>query len=152
MESTIEHGVDVRGTLAGLDRIAAGMAEATVPYLRSVTPELYTSILSLCYHYTRASGAQLERTAALAPDEELREFFASMSDEERDHFRLAEADLAALGGAVHPGRPTAVERFAEYWDGIAARTTSSSWGRPTSWRTLPACCGSTRSGCSPQWD
>ena len=53
MESTIEHGVDVRGTLAGLDRIAAGMAEATVPYLRSVTPELYTSILSLCYHYTR---------------------------------------------------------------------------------------------------
>jgi Iron-containing redox enzyme len=120
MEGTIEHGVEVRGILAELDRIAAEMTVATLPLLVSVTPARYRSILSLCYHYTRASGAQLERAAELAPDDDLREYFASMADEERNHFRLAEADLAAMGGAVHTSRPIAVDRFADYWNGITS--------------------------------
>jgi hypothetical protein len=117
MEGTIEPGVEVRGTLAKLDRIAQDMAEATLPLLAAVTPEQYRSILSLCYHYTLPSGAQLERAAELAPEEDLREFFASMADEEREHFRLAEADLAAMGSAVRGG-PDVVVRFADYWNGI----------------------------------
>ena len=120
MEGTIERGVEVRGTLAELDRIAADMTEVTLPLLASVTPERYRSILSLCFHYTRASGAQLERAAKLAPDDDLRVFFASMADEERNHFRLAEADLASMGSAVHTSRPTAVDRFADYWNGITS--------------------------------
>jgi hypothetical protein len=120
MEGTIEHGVEVRGILAELDRITAEMTEATLPLFAAVTPERYRSILSLCYHYTRASGAQLERAAELAPDDDLREFFASMAGEERNHFRLAGADLAAMGGAVHTSRPAAVDRFAGYWNGITS--------------------------------
>jgi hypothetical protein len=118
MEDTIEHGVEARRWLARLDRIVAEMADSTRPLLESVTPARYRAVLSVCYHYTRASGAQLERAADLAPGEDLREFFTEMADEERDHFRLAEADLAALGSGVEESRPAAVQRFAEYWNGI----------------------------------
>ena len=104
--------------LARLDAIAAEMAEAIVPLLESVTPETYREVLSVCFHYTHTSGAQLERAAALAPTDDLREFFAEMADEERDHYRLAEADLAALGASVRASRPAAVDRFAEYWNAI----------------------------------
>jgi hypothetical protein len=92
--------------------------DATLPLLESVTPERYREVVSICYHYTRASGTQLERAAALAPNEDLRAFFAEMAEEESDHFRLAEADLAALGSGIEEGRPAAVQRFEEYWNGI----------------------------------
>ena len=118
MEDTIEHGVEARGWLARLDGLVAEMADSATPLLESVTPDRYRAVLSVCYHYTRASGAQLERTAELAPSEDLREFFTEMADEERDHFRLAEADLVALGSGIEESRPAAVERFAEYWNGI----------------------------------
>ena len=118
MEETIGQGVEARVWLARLDRLVAKMADATTPLLESVTPGRYRAALSVCYHYTRASGAQLERAADLAPSEDLRDFFAEMADEERDHFRLAEADLGALGGRIEESRPAAVQRFAEYWSAI----------------------------------
>jgi hypothetical protein len=119
MDVATESIGEAAGILEQLDRIAAEMAEAARPFIESVTPEQYRTVLSLCHHYTRASGAQLERAAELAPDEELREFFTSMADEERNHFRLAEADLAAMGSTVRSG-PLVVERFADYWNGITS--------------------------------
>jgi len=119
MGSAIDHGLESRRALERLDGIVAAMADAVTPFLESMTPERYRDILSVCYHYTRASGAQLERAAELAPDEELRAFFVAMADEERDHFRLAEADLAAMGGVVRESPIESVVRFADYWNGIA---------------------------------
>jgi hypothetical protein len=99
------------------------MADATAPLLNAMTPERYRAILSVCYHYTLPSGAQLERAAELAPTDELRTFFSAMADEERDHFRLAEADLAAMGGTVRSGRPAAVNRFTDYWIAVTRAST-----------------------------
>jgi heme oxygenase-like protein len=118
MRGTIERGADASDCLERLDGIVAAMADAVTPLLQTMTPERYRGLLSVCYHYTLPSGAQLQRAAELAPTEDLRVFFAAMAEEERDHFRLAEADLAAMGGMVRSGRPAAVDRFANYWNAI----------------------------------
>lgn len=105
--------------LSRLDAIAAAIADAAGPLLGSASVPHYRALLSACYHYTRDSGRQLERAAALAPTDELRDFFAEMADDERDHYRLAEADLAALGGSVDAAVPAAVADFAAYWNAVA---------------------------------
>jgi hypothetical protein len=104
--------------LARLDAIAGKMTEAIVPFLEAVTPETYRAVLSVCFHYTRTSGTQLERSAELAPSDDLHDFFAAMAEDERHHYRLAEADLAAFGESVSACRPAAVDRFADYWNAI----------------------------------
>src|ERR1051325_1208529 len=107
-EDAMEVGpASAQAFLARLDAIAGKMTEAIGPLLESVTPETYRAVLSVCFHYTRSSGAQLERAAELAPTDELHDFFADMAEEERNHYRLAEADLAAFGESVRAGRPAA---------------------------------------------
>ena len=68
----------------------------------------YRATLSACYFYTRESGRQLQRAADLAPNGELRAFFAHMAEEERDHYWLAEADLATSGFGMNGRAPAAV--------------------------------------------
>jgi len=111
---------EVRAGLERLDGIVADMVAAATPLFQSPTRSHYSALLSACYHYTRDSGPQLRYAANLAPNEELRQFFAGMADDEQDHFRLAEADLDALGVRLTDQTPAAITAFADYWYRIGA--------------------------------
>jgi len=105
-------------TPAGLQRlqqICAQMAAAAAPLFESPTTGRYKATVSACYHYTRDSGRQLRRAADLAPDETLQRFFAELADDEREHYLLADADLAAFGVRVSGHVPPAIIAFADWW-------------------------------------
>jgi hypothetical protein len=101
-----------------LQQICAQIAVAAGKLFESPTISRYKAAVSTCYHYTRDSGPQLQRAADLAPDEDLRRFFAELADDERNHYRLAEADLAAFGVQVNRRVPPAVVAFAGWWYAI----------------------------------
>jgi hypothetical protein len=106
---------EVRDGLERLDRIVADMAAAAAPLFRFPTRARYLALLSACYHYTRDNGRQLRRAADLAPNDDLREFFSDMADDEQDHYLLAEADLKAVGAQVAGPAQSAIIAFADYW-------------------------------------
>lgn len=80
-----------------LDTLTREMAEALRPHLAVLDRDGYARFLDAMVHYTRGSGERLRHAAELAPTEELRGFFSELAEEESPHYKLAEADLVALG-------------------------------------------------------
>mgnify|MGYP000034035068 CR=1 FL=1 len=103
-----------------LDPLPAIMARTVAAWLPAVDRARYVAFLDMMVHYTRRSGDRLRHAAATATDPRLREFFAGLADEEQDHWRLAAADLAALGAAPSAGLPAEVAAFEAFWWGIEA--------------------------------
>lgn len=104
--------------LTRLTEIPATMARSVAAWLPAVDEARYVAFLDAMVHYTRGSGARLRRAAALAVDPALREFFAALADDEQDHWRLAEADLAAFGRTPDATAPPEVAAFEAFWAGI----------------------------------
>jgi hypothetical protein len=94
-----------------LSRIPGAMADAVRPHLARVTSEGYVRFLSAMFHYTHGSGERLRHAADRAPSDELHRFFDRLAREEVDHYRLAEADLAALGREPGDATPARVSAF-----------------------------------------
>ena len=110
-------------TEAMLERLRAQAREAAEiirPHVARMDLEDYCCFLNTMYHYTRHTGAKARTASSNSPPGALREFFEHMQREEQGHYRLAEADLNALGYAVHPDKPAAVEAFDRYWASIPA--------------------------------
>jgi hypothetical protein len=100
-----------------LEDIPAAMACAVRPLLASIDRAGYVRFLDAMVHYTRGSGARLEHAAEHAPTAAMREFFAQLAREESGHYRLAEADLGALGERVSGAEPRGVGEFHRWWMG-----------------------------------
>lgn len=98
-----------------LSAIPAAMAARVRPYLAGLDRAGYARFLDAMVHYTRGSGERLRHAADRAPTEAMRAFFAELAREEAGHYRLAEADLAALGGAASETAPAGVADFHRYW-------------------------------------
>lgn len=98
-----------------IDTLPELMAVAVRPWLATATREGYARYLLAMASYTRSSGERLDHAAAHTTDPELAAFFARMAREERGHFRLAEADLEALGVRPSAFDASDVERFHAAW-------------------------------------
>src|SRR4051812_5887388 len=112
-----------------LATIPGHMADAVRALLPDVTIARYQRFLDHMYHYTRGSEARLLHAAEHAPEHvpehgaghaaghvvghalDRRAYFAALAADERGHYRLAEADLAAFGRGVSAGAPSAVTAF-----------------------------------------
>lgn len=103
-----------------LDQLPEIMASTVAAWLPTVDRARYVAFLAMMVHYTRRSGDRLRHAAATVSDPRLREFFAALADDEQDHWRLAAADLAALGAAPFDEVPAEVAAFEQFWWGIAA--------------------------------
>lgn len=102
-------------TLEALDDVPASMARALAELLPRVELPGYLRFLDTMVHYTRDSGARLREAAALARDPELARFFGTLADEEVNHHRLAEADLASFGRTPGAEPPPSVRAFRAFW-------------------------------------
>jgi len=101
-----------------LERLPVAMANAVKPHLDATTLAGYQRFLAAMVDYTRGSGERLRHAAARAPSADLAAFFDRLAREEAGHYRLAEADLAALGSPPDhspasdiPAEITAFHRF-----------------------------------------
>jgi heme oxygenase len=102
------------------------MAAAVRPLLPGLDRAAYVRFLDAMVHYTRGSGARLEHAAKYAPTPELKAFFADMAADEGGHYRLAEADLQALGASPTDGQAS-VEPIAEFHRAWLASTNAADW-------------------------
>lgn len=91
------------------------MAAEVRPLLANIDRAAYARFLDAMVHYTRVSGDRLRHAAERSPTPELRAFFAQLAHEESGHYRLAEADLAALGGRPSDVAPPGVDEFHRSW-------------------------------------
>ena len=98
-----------------LDSIAPAMARTVAAWLPAIDLARYVAFLDMMVHYTRRSGERLRHAAEVARTPALREFFAALADDEQDHWRLAAADLAALGAAPSAATPPEVADFHAFW-------------------------------------
>jgi hypothetical protein len=101
--------------LIELDALPARMAAEVAAWLPAATLAGYRAFLDTMFHYTRDSAARLRAAAAAADDAPLREFLSGLAADEAQHYRLAEADLRALGGCPSAEPPASVQAFAAAW-------------------------------------
>ncbi|MEM9191502.1 MAG: iron-containing redox enzyme family protein [Myxococcota bacterium] len=102
-------------SLEVLEAIPRAMAAAIAPVFVQPTRDRYVRYLSAMVHYTRESRAELEHAASSMPTEELRTLFLQLAREEATHYRLAEADLEALGEAIDSTVPKEVLAIRLFW-------------------------------------
>lgn len=95
------------------------MADRVREVLPGVTLAGYQRFLDHMVHYTRGSEARLLHAADNSP-EPLVPYFRELAADERSHYKLAEADLAAFGLATTPGPLATVEAFDRAWREFAA--------------------------------
>lgn len=101
-----------------IDQMPAIMARTVAAWLPTVDRAGYVAFLDMMVHYTRRSGDRLRHAAAVASEPRLRRFFAELADDEMDHWRLAAADLSAMGGAPSDEVPAEVAAFEAFWWGV----------------------------------
>jgi hypothetical protein len=75
-----------------LEAYARTAADKVRLRLGNVDRQVYMNFLNLMYHYTKRSKAQLEKAASVSHNDELRNHFHQMAEEERNHYLLAEND------------------------------------------------------------
>ena len=95
------------------------MADRVRALLPTVTLARYQRFLDHMVHYTRGSEARLLHAAAHAPAP-LQPYFRELAADERGHYRLAEADLAAFGLTATQAPLAAVEAFDRAWRDFTA--------------------------------
>lgn len=112
-----------------LSEFPRAMAAAVRPLLPGLDRAAYARFLDAMVDYTRGSGARLEHAAKHAPTPELKAFFAELAAEEGGHYRLAEADLRALGAPATDGGRSAEARasIAEFHRAWLASTNPADW-------------------------
>lgn len=98
-----------------LPALPESMAASVRPLLAGIDRAAYVRFLDAMVHYTRGSGERLRHAAAHAPTAAQRAFFDELAREESGHYRLAEADLAALGASPSEAAPPGVEAFHRFW-------------------------------------
>jgi hypothetical protein len=102
-----------------LDDLPAIMARTVAGWLPAVDADRYIAFLDVMVHYTRRSGDRLRHAAAVATTPRLQSFFAALAADEQDHWRLAQADLAAFGRSPSADPPAEVVAFERFWSGVA---------------------------------
>lgn len=101
-------------TITALPKLTA---DKVTPLMHDLDLGHYRRFLNMMFHYTRKSGARLQWAAEHVPHADLREFFAQLAKEEAGHYRLAEADLKALGSELESAEPPApVRDFERFWE------------------------------------
>lgn len=78
----------------------------------------YIRFLNAMYHYTRHSGEELRRAAAISSSVRLRALFTQLAAEEQDHFRLAKADMRAMSAMPTATPPARVVELREWWQSV----------------------------------
>jgi hypothetical protein len=106
--------------LSLLNDIPRLMAAEVSDFLPRATRAGYARFLHTMYHYTLGSEARLRTAAQAATDASLRAFLFDLAEDESQHHRLAEADLAALGHSPAMDPPDAVRAFASTWSGLGS--------------------------------
>lgn len=97
-----------------LQAIPVHMADTVRALLPQVTLASYQRFLDHMVHYTRGSEARLLYAADHAPPE-LQPYFRELAADERSHYKLAEADLAAFGLTPTTTPLACVEAFDRAW-------------------------------------
>src|SRR5215510_3763218 len=105
---------------ADLERIPEDTARRLAQLLAQLDRPRYMRFLDAMYHYTRGSGAKIRQVYDASDAEDVRVVFGDLESEETEHYRLAEADLEALGGRVSSVPPPAVAAFDRTWRGLSA--------------------------------
>jgi hypothetical protein len=95
------------------------MAQAISPLFEQPTRARYVRYLDAMYHYTLHSGPELRHAATLLPHPDLANAFERLASEESGHYRLAQADLAALGHAPSEHPSEAVLALRQHWMNIS---------------------------------
>lgn len=109
-------------TFARVRALPKATAELVTPVMKDLGFDHYERFLNMMYHYTKKSGARLEWAAEHSPHEDLRAFFTKLAKEEAGHYRLAEADLKALGKTLQSDEPPAqVRDFERFWEGLGTQ-------------------------------
>jgi heme oxygenase len=109
-------------TFARLEQLPKATAEQVSSSMSNLGLDHYKRFLNMMYHYTKKSGARLEWAAQHSPHDDLRAFFAQLAKEEAGHYKLAEADLRALGeGIASDDTPGEVRDFERFWEGLGTQ-------------------------------
>jgi hypothetical protein len=109
-----------RPSFAQLEAIPAGVASGLRPLVEGLDRPRYMRFLNAMYHYTRGSGAKIRQVYDCSDAADVRAVFGDLESEETEHYRLAEADLEALGGEISSAPPAAVTAFDATWRALAA--------------------------------
>ena len=107
-------------SFAELEEIPAQVARALAELLVRLDRPRYMRFLDAMYHYTRGSGAKIRQVYDSSDAEDVRAVFGALESEETEHYRLAAADLEALGGRVSTAPPPAVLAFDRAWRALSA--------------------------------
>jgi hypothetical protein len=111
----MNHDLNPDTVLEALDAIPISMAAAVGELLPEVSEAGYLRFLDMMFHYTKDSGDRLIEASAIATDPELASFYAELAREEKQHYRLAEADLASFGQEPSSEPPREVGEFRAFW-------------------------------------
>lgn len=113
-------GKSAAASFEELEEIPERVARALGELLTRLDRPRYMRFLDAMYHYTRGSGAKIRQVYDASDAEDVRAVFGELESEEIEHYRLAEADLEALGGRVSSAPPSAVVAFDRAWRGLAS--------------------------------
>ncbi len=106
--------------LKEIEAVPQHMAAEVAKLLPKATLESYIDFLDMMYHYTLGSEGRLLHAMKLTSNEELKELYHHLSEEEVDHYELALADLKSFGKEPEKETPGVVEDFQKYWESISA--------------------------------
>lgn len=104
--------------LTELDALPARMATEVAAFLPGTTLAGYKEFLDTMYHYTLRSAERLRAAAGAADEAALQGFLTALAHDEAQHYRLAEADLRALGCSPSADRPASVQTFEAAWSAL----------------------------------
>jgi heme oxygenase len=90
--------------------------------LREMDVDGYLDFIERCYQVTHEAEPRLVHAVKVSTLPDLREKLAQMLPEERDHYKLAEEDLAMFGRKPPKPNPPAVRAFDEVWFGVDTET------------------------------
>jgi len=98
-----------------LEEIPRAVARRLARALEQLDRPGYVRFLNAMYHYTKGSATKIQDVVKASHHEDVTAFFERLEGEEDSHYKLAEADLKAMGLGVESEPPPAVMRFNASW-------------------------------------
>jgi hypothetical protein len=117
--------MDARNVVGTLDNLASQGAAVIISLIDGIDRDQYIGVVDLMYHYTVGSEARLASAASKATEPDLHQLLSYMVDEEKEHYKLAVADLRAFGRVPTKETPDRVRRYEDHWFSL---TTQSQFG------------------------
>lgn len=104
--------------MAEVEISARSAADVLRLCLQTADRKSYVRFLDVMYHYTRFSGPKCAMAARRIKELEVKALFIEFDQEEANHYKLAQNDLAAFGKTPSIENPTIVQAIDRFWESL----------------------------------